>query len=142
RNQFGFAVGGPIVRDKLFWFGDYEGIRQQQGIPQTRALPSAEEKRGLFRTPVFDAFAIGKPQFTRNANGQWVIPRDRWDSVGAKIVALIPDPNVSGTNVYASTPVTRTRADQFDIRIDYQESGKTQFFGRYSFVDSNVFRPS
>src|SRR5439155_4106442 len=69
-------------------------------------------------------------------------PRDRWDPVAAKIVALIPDPNVLGTNIYASTPITRTRADQFDVRADYQISGETQLFGRYSLADSSVFRPA
>ena len=55
---------------------------------------------------------------------------------------LIPDPNVPGTNIYASTPITRTRSDQFDIRMDYHVSSATQVFGRYSLVDSNIFRPA
>ena len=134
RNQFGAALGGPLVKDKIFWFADYEGLREREGVPQTRAVPSAQEKAGLFSTPVFDPFAAGKPEFSRNASGQWVIPRDRWDPVAAKIVELIPDPNVPGTNIYASTPITRTRADQFDVRIDYQISPDTQLFGRYSFA--------
>ena len=111
-------------------------------MPQTRAVPNVQQKTGLFSTPVFDPFTVGKPAFSQNASGQWVIPRDRWDPVAAKIVELIPDPNVPGTNIYASTPITRTRADQFDIRADYQISGGTQLFVRYSFVDSSVFRPA
>jgi Carboxypeptidase regulatory-like domain/TonB dependent receptor len=142
RNQFGAALGGPVVRDKIFWFADYEALREREGVPQTRAIPSVQEKSGLFNSPVFDPFAVGKPMFSRDESGQWVIPRDRWDPVAARIVDLIPDPNVPGTNVYASTPITRTRSDQFDIRLDYQTSSTTQFFGRYSFLDSNVFRPS
>ncbi|PYS44575.1 MAG: hypothetical protein DMG13_33655, partial [Acidobacteria bacterium] len=142
RNQFGAALGGPLVKDKVFWFGDYEGLREREGVPQTRAVASALEKAGLFSTPVFDPFAVGKPQFSRNASGLWVITRDRWDPVAGRIVELIPDPNVPGTNIYASTPVNRTRADQFDVRVDYQISPETQLFGRYSFVDSNIFRPA
>jgi hypothetical protein len=141
RNQFGAAVGGPIQKDKVFWFADYEGLRGREGVPQSRAVPSAQVKAGVFNTPMFDPFAPGKPPFGRNAFGQWVIPPDRWDPVAANIVALIPDPNVSGTNIYASTPVTRTRADQFDVRMDYQMSADTHLFGRYSFADSDVFRP-
>src|SRR5262249_38612778 len=119
-----------------------EGVREREGVPQTRAVPSALEKVGLFSTPVFDPFAIGRPEFSRNAAGLWMIPKDRWDPVSAKIVGLIPDPNVPGTNIYACTPITRTRADQFDVRVDYQISSDMQLFGRYSFVDSNVFRPA
>jgi hypothetical protein len=142
RNQFGGALGGPIVKDKIFWFGDYEGLREREGAPQARAVPSVLEKAGLFSSPVVDPFAAGKPVFSRNASGMWVIPRDRWDPVAAKIVELIPDSNVQGTNIYASTPINRTRADQFDVRLDYEISPATQLFGRYSFVDSNIFRPA
>src|SRR5213079_2297157 len=88
RNQFGGAAGGPLVKNRTFWFGDYEG------------------------------------------------PRNRWDPVGAAIVALIPDPNVPGSTIYASTPVTDTRQDQFDVRLDHQVRTATSMFARYSFVDT------
>ena len=141
RNQFGVAVGGPLVRNRTFWFADYEGLREREGVPRARNLPSPLEKAGLFSVAVFDPFAPGRPEFARNDQGLWVIPQSRWDSVGAKMAALIPDPNVAGRNVYASTPVTRTRTDQFDVRADHQFSSTLNLFGRYSFVDTNTFRP-
>ncbi len=95
RNQFGGAAGGPLVKNRTFWFGDYEGLRDLEGVPRVRQVPTAAEKAGLFSAAVFDPFAAGRPEFSRNAQGQWVIPRERWDPVGAAIVALIPDPNVA-----------------------------------------------
>jgi hypothetical protein len=142
RNQFGAAVGGPVVKNRTFWFGDYEGLREQEGVPRVRQLPTPEEKAGLFSTVVVDPFAAGRPSFGQNSAGQWVIPRERWDPVGAAIVALIPDPNVAGTTIYASTPVTETRQDQFDIRVDDRLSNNIGFFARYSFVDTDTFRPA
>ncbi len=142
RNQFGAAVGGPLVRNKTFWFGDYEGLRDQEGVPRVRQVPTAAEKAGLFSSVVVDPFAATRPAFAQNAQGQWVIPRDRWDPVGAAIVALIPDPNVAGSTIYASTPVTDTTQDQFDIRIDHLLKPNMTFFGRYSFVDTLTFRPA
>lgn len=142
RNQFGAAVGGPLVKNRTFWFGDYEGLRDQEGVPRVRQVPTAAEKAGLFSTAVVDPFASGRPQFSQNGAGQWVIPRDRWDPVGAAIVALIPDPNVAGTTIYASTPVTKVRQDQFDVRLDHQFSTNVSLFGRYSFVDTDTFRPA
>jgi Carboxypeptidase regulatory-like domain/TonB dependent receptor len=142
RNQFGAAVGGPLVRNRTFWFADYEGLRDLEGVPRVRQVPTAAEKAGLFSTAVVDPFAAGRPQFSRNAQGQWVIPQERWDPVGAAIVALIPDPNVAGTTIYASTPVTDTRQDQFDVRLDHQFSSDVTIFGRYSFVDTLTFRPA
>jgi hypothetical protein len=142
RDQFGGAAGGPIVRNRTFWFADYEGLRDQEGIPRVRLVPTAAEKAGLFSTAVFDPFAAGRPEFARNAQGQWVVPRDRWDPAAAQIVALIPDPNVPGTNIYASTPVTEIRQDQFDVRVDHQLASTVNAFARYSFVDTDTFRPS
>jgi hypothetical protein len=142
RNQFGGAIGGPLFPGRTFWFGAYEGLREREGVPHSRALPTPQEKAGLFSTPVVDPFVPTKPLFSQNASGQWVIPADRWDPVGERIVALIPDPNVLGTNIYASTPVTRSRVDQFDIRLDHHMGSGTRLFGRYSFLDSSVFRPS
>src|SRR5216117_2120945 len=128
RNQFGGAAGGPLVKNRTFWFGDYEGLRDREGIPRVRQVPTAAEKAGLFDAAVVDPFAAGRPEFGRNAQGQWVIPRNRWDPVGAAIVALIPDPNVPGSTIYASTPVTDTRQDQFDVRLDHQVRTATSMF--------------
>jgi hypothetical protein len=144
RNQFGAAAGGPLVRDRTFWFADYEGLRDKEGIPRTRLVPTAAEKAGLFGSVVVDPFAPGRPAFSQNAQGQWVIPAERWDPVGAAIVALIPDANATagGQPVYASTPVTDTRQDQFDVRVDHQLASNVTMFGRYSFVDTLTFRPA
>ena len=144
RNQFGAAVGGPLVKNRTFWFADYEGLRDQEGIPRTRLVPTAAEKAGLFGTVVVDPFAPGRPAFSQNAQGRWVIPADRWDPVGAAIIALIPDANATagGQPVYASTPVTDTRQDQFDVRLDHQLASNVTMFGRYSFVDTLTFRPA
>ena len=142
RNQFGGAVGGPLIKNKTFWFGDYEGLRDLEGVPRVRQVPTAAEKAGLFSSAVVDPFAAGRPEFARNAQGQWVIPRERWDPVGAAIVALIPDPTVAGTTIFASTPVTDTRTDQFDVRLDHQYTSNLTFFGRFSFVDTLTFRPA
>ena len=142
RNQFGAAIGGPLVKNRTFWFGDYEGLRDNEGVPRVRQVPTAAEKQGLFSTAVVDPFAAGRPQFAQNAAGQWVIPRERWDPVGAAVVALIPDPNVAGTTIYASTPVTKVRQDQFDVRLDHQITPTLSMFGRYSFVDTDTFRPA
>ena len=142
RNQFGGAAGGPLVKNRTFWFGDYEGLRDLEGVPRVRQVPTAAEKAGLFSSAVVDPFASGRPEFSRNAQGQWVIPPERWDPVGAAIVALMPNPNVPNSTIFASTPVTDTRTDQFDVRVDHQVSPTMTLFGRYSFVDTLTYRPA
>src|SRR5262245_16154616 len=98
RNQFGAAVGGPFSKNRTFWFADYEGLREREGVPRIRIVPTTDEKAGLFSVPVFDPFTTGRPEFSRNAQGKWVIPQDKWDPVGASILQLLPDPNVPGTS--------------------------------------------
>ena len=137
RNQFGVAFGGPIVKDRTFFFADYEGLREREGIVRFSTVPTAAQKQGIFSTPVFDPFNNRAP-FPNNT-----IPANRFDPVGASIVALFPDPNLPGTsNNYVSTPVTTIRSDQFDVRLDHQWNSNVSTFARYSFVDSSLFRPA
>jgi hypothetical protein len=100
RNQFGAAVGGPFVKNRTFWFADYEGLREREGVPRVRLVPTAAEKAGLFSTASLTRSAAGRPSSAKPM-GQWVIPSNRWDPVGAAIVKLIPDPNVPGTTIFA-----------------------------------------
>ena len=142
RNQFGGAVGGPIVRNRTFWFADYEGLRDLEGIPRVRQVPTAAEKAGLFSTAVVDPFAAGRPEFSRNAQGQWVIPRDRWDPVGAADRRADSRPErarldhlrVDAGDRHPAGPVRRPHRPP-------DHAARTTFFGRYSFVDTNTFRP-
>src|SRR5215831_3301739 len=141
RNQFGGAIGGPIIKNKTFFFGDYEGLRDRQGIVRFSTLPLPSEKNGVFSTLIVDPFNNRAP-FSNNT-----IPSSRFDPVGKAIVALIPDPNLpivnnNPANDYVNVPVTRTRSDQFDIRVDHNYNAVLNFFGRYSFVDSLLFRPA
>ncbi len=141
RNQFGGAIGGPIIKNKTFFFGDYEGLRDREGVVRFSTVPTPLQKQGVFSAAVFDPFAPGRPQFGKDAQGRWVIPSSRFDPVGKKIVDLIPDPNTSGAANYVAIPVTRARQDQFDVRIDHNFNSSLNLFGRYSFVDSNLSRP-
>ena len=54
RNQFGVALGGPIVENRTFWFADYEGLREREGVPRVRQVPTPAQKAGLFSAAVFD----------------------------------------------------------------------------------------
>src|SRR5262249_7200529 len=125
RNQFGGAIGGPIIKDKTFFFTDYEGLRDRQGTGRFFTLPLPRQKQGIFTSTVVDPFNNRTP-FPNNT-----IPSNRFDPVGAAIVALIPDPNLPGTaNNYVNVPVTSTRSDQFDVRIDHNYSATLNLFGR------------
>jgi hypothetical protein len=137
RNQFGAAVGGPIIKNRTFIFGDYEGLREREGTVRFSTVPSANEKNGVFSSAVVDPFNNRAP-FANNT-----IPSTRFDPVAAKIVALFPNPNLPGTsNNFVAAPVTRTRQDQFDVRVDHNFSSAVNLFGRYSMVDSDLFRPA
>jgi hypothetical protein len=153
RNQFGAALGGPIITNKTFFFGDYEGLRDREGVVRFSTLPSADQKKGIFSTLIRDPFKPGLCQATpanpvAGVNYQEAcfpnntIPAGRFDPVSVEILKALPDPNLPGTgNNFVATPVTRTRQDQFDARIDHNFNSRFNLFGRYSFVDSNLFRP-
>ena len=140
RNQFGGAVGGPIKRDRTFFFADYEGTRSREGITRITNVPTAEERAGNFSNSLF---GVPTNPFTGQPFDNGVIPDFFISPVGRAIAALYPLPNrnVPFQN-FVSSPTLRDDNDSFDARIDHNlnDSGSTLTF-RYSFGERDLFEP-
>jgi hypothetical protein len=137
-NQFGASAGGPIVRDKVFYYGNYEGRRRRTGVILQGLVPTTEMLRGDFsRTgkTIRDPFNNNQP-FPDNR-----IPEARWDAIAKQMLQYFPAPNFidqrPGVN-FLITPPDRERRDQFTGRVDYRLSEKGTLFGRYSFADDDL----
>ena len=130
QNQFGGNLGGPIVRGKTFFFGDYEGTRIKQGVLRTGRVMTANERAGIFSGAIRDP--LTGQNFANNT-----IPADRIDPVAAKIASMLPQPNASGGNNFIRQPNVEDESDRFLVRVDIPR-GSSTFFARY--IQSNRFR--
>lgn len=138
RNVFGGTLGGPIVRDKLFFFMDYEGTRQSSSGPALATVAPAEFRTGnLSRLPNTIRDPLTGQPFPGN-----IIPQSRIVNPAARALfanpALYPLPNNPGTgaigvtNNYLGTSATRMNNDQADAKVDYQFSDNDRLSGRFS----------
>jgi hypothetical protein len=140
-NQFGGTLGGPIVKDKLFWFGDYQATIIRNPLTYTSVVPTPNERAGNFSDPsdpiIYDP-TTGLP-FLGN-----VIPSDRIDPISQAFMNLYPDPNVIKNNkaFLIISPIEQDRIDQGDGRLDYNPSQRDQFFLRYSMSGRTDVRPA
>jgi Carboxypeptidase regulatory-like domain len=137
RNQFGGVLGGPIRRDRTFFFVDYQGQRQTRALPVTSVVPTLLQRRGIFTEPIGGRVpVIYDPATTvgavRTAFPGHTIPMDRWDPVARALLDRYPLPTSSGTaNNYRRTGDQTVTQDQFDIRLDHRLAGnRDQMFGR------------
>ncbi len=156
RNQFGGTLGGPIVKNKTFLFGDYEGLRDRTGTVRISSVPQPIWKRGMFTIPIANPYnptdtgedfrRPATPDCNDGRGNCWIIPASLIDPVGKRIVDVNPDPNTGAPgqtdNNYVNVPIEPNRTDQFDIRADHSVSSSLNLFGRYSFSDTNIFRPA
>jgi len=126
QNQFGGAVGGPIKKDKVFLFGDYEGLRRLQKSLSTASLPTLDQRRGVFTVPVMNPY--DGSMFPNNT-----IPTSLITKFGATVFNALPAPNLPGNtkNFSALLPATDTD-NKGDIRADYYISSKVTAFTRFS----------
>jgi hypothetical protein len=129
RNQYGFTWGGPIQRDKTFFFVDWQGTRLRTGVTRLSAVPTLTQRGGVFTAPIYDPATSNRTQFANNT-----IPVTRFDPIAAQVLAHYPAPNLSGANNYTRTAVEPESQDQFDTRMDHYFGATHRVFGRYSFV--------
>ncbi len=138
-NQFGFSLGGPLRRNRTFFFVDYEGRRMSEGITKVANVPTALERAGDFSQTIF---AQPLDPYTRLPFENGRIPSERLNAIGRAVANLYPLPNqaVPGQN-YVSSPVLRDRDDRFDLRIDHSFGAKSSLVSRYSFSDRDLYEP-
>ncbi len=137
RNQFGAGVGGPLVRNRTFFFANYDGLRGSQGYSRLATVPSPAERSGDLAglPPVFDPFTFR--YFPGNQ-----IPASRISPVALKILNLYPLPsNISATGNYLAQPIGNDSLDQYNIRLDHTFNERNQVTLRYSYGHKNIFEP-
>jgi carboxypeptidase family protein len=143
-NQFGGAIGGPVIKNSTFFFADYQGTRQRTGQTFLSTVAPVAWRTGDFSgfNPVLDPAT--KQPFTGNR-----IPSTLFDSAALKLIALMPAPTAPGTvsfngvaNNYLINPVEPSRIDQGDIRLDHKIGTKDSIFGRFSISNQELSPPS
>ena len=160
RNQFGFTLGGPIIRNKTFFFGGYEGLRERSQSASTATIPLADQLRGDFsntRNAAGNPITIYDPDTTRpDPSGAGmirdpfpgnVIPADRLDPVALKALGFYPTPNSPGTgpaqtNNFIAAGSSKLDDDNFDVRVDHQFSDNQSAFFRWSYRDFRQVSPN
>jgi len=134
QNQFGFNLGGPILRNRAFFFGDVEATRITQGVLRTGRVATADERNGVFASAIRDPLA-GLP-FPNNT-----IPVDRLDPVARAIMGLVPAPNAAGSNNFIRQPNIEDDGERYLFRTDLKASASDNLFVRYIFADRTRFVP-
>jgi hypothetical protein len=147
QNQFGGTIGGPIRKDKTFYFASFEGTRTRLGRSFTTTVPVPEVREGNFSRirPVFDpATTVGTPaSFTRQAFPGNTVPKSRWDPLFPKLLALYPqatDPTRIVNNHFYS-PSEKNDVNTWDIKGDHSLSDRSRVSARYSRRDRDRFEP-
>jgi hypothetical protein len=140
RNLYGATLGAPILHNRLFFFGDYQGVKQLIGRTLTSTIPTMNERNGIFT----GVSKIYNPATTTPINGQNVrqeFPGDvintPFDPAAKALLARFPIPTNlnAAANNYSRTANDADHQNQFDVRIDGAYGTRDRAFGRYSYYN-------
>jgi len=137
QNQFGGAYGGRIIRNKTFFFADYEGIRRTTRTLSFLTLPTLDQRNGVFKTAAGAPIPIKNP-YTGVIYSDGVVPAAQISAFAKKVFSQLPDPTTSGfANNYQALPRIPTADNKGDIRVDHYFSSRLTGFFRYSHREYN-----
>lgn len=138
KNQFGGSIGGPITRDRIFFFGDYQGRRNTEGGSRLLNVPTEAARQGdlsAYGVNIYDPLTGTPENRTQFSNN--VIPADRLSPQAQAILALIPLPNAPGRDNgtrdnYVASDSETFEENSFNTRVDARLGVSTNTFARYS----------
>jgi hypothetical protein len=134
QNQYGASIGGPILKDRTFFFGDYEGYRQVSGLTYTSTVPTIDEYDDI------NSIGGGSPAALVAQGNQTA--GNPIDPIALAYLQLFPAPtNASLSNNYVVSPNKTQYSNIFDVRVDHKFNEKNLFFGRYDYNKVNTFTP-
>ena len=135
QQQWGGSFGGRIIRNKTFFFADYERYHQERGVTFVSTVPTPAMKNGDFSEllasrgiVIYDPLTSPRVPFPNN-----VIPANRIDPVAQRFLNLYPAPSAPGLGSNFTTTVNREQtSDTFDVRLDHRFTDTRQIYVRYS----------
>jgi hypothetical protein len=138
QNQFGAAAGGPIRKNKLFLFADYEGLRRSQSQLAFATIPSLDQRKGILGTAMMNPL-------TGEVYADGIVPSSAILPSSQAVLNALPAPNnpasVNNANNFESLPKGTVNDNKGDFRVDYYASEKLTAFTRYSHRVDDIFVP-